>query len=83
MDMNGKYLQVCFETRCNFTPMVFYVDSIPVANVLAAQRRLAMLLVFNLNQEYSKMCGFVWARMLLAMVIYDSLLLRSPQYKDA
>ena len=63
--------------------MVCSADRIPGAEALAAQKRLAKLLSYKLKQEYSKMCGFVWARMLLAIVRSDSLLLRGPCDKGA
>ena len=63
--------------------MVYYVDGIPGAEALAAQKRLSMLLSYKLKQEYSEMCGFVWARMSLAIVNSNSLLLHGPHDKGA
>ena len=45
------YLQACLERRSNFTPMVYSADVIPVAEDLAAQKRLAALLIYKLKQE--------------------------------
>ena len=50
---------------------------------LAAQKRLAALLRYKMKQEYSEMCGFVQARMSLAIVRSTSLLLRGPCDKGA
>ena len=50
---------------------------------LAAQKRLAALLSYNLKQEYSEMCGFVKARMSLAIVRSNSLILCGPRNKGA
>ena len=72
------YLQACLERRRNFPPMVYSAEGIPGAEALAAQKRLAALLSYKLKQEYSEMCGFVWARMSLAIVRSNSLLLRVP-----
>ena len=77
------YLQTCLERRRPFTPMVYYVDGIPRAEDLAAQKRLAALISYKLKREYSEMCGFMRARMLLAIVRSNSLLLRSPHDKGA
>ena len=77
------YLQACLERRRSFTPMVYSVDGIPVAEALAAQKRLATLHSYKLNQEYSEMCGFVRARMSLAILRSNSLLLRGPCDKGA
>ena len=61
--------------------MVYSADGIPGAEALAAQKRLAALLSYKLKREYSEMCGFVRARMSLAIVISNSLLLRGPHDK--
>ena len=63
--------------------MVYSADGIPRAEALAAQKRLAALLSYKMNQEYSEMCGFVRTRMSLAIVRSNSLLLRGPCYKGA
>ena len=75
------YLQACLERRRTFTPMVYSADGIPGAEALAAQKRLAVLLSYKLKQEYSKMCGFVRARMSLAIMRSNSLLLYDPRKK--
>ena len=77
------YLQACLEPRMTFTPMVYSADGIPVAEALAAQKRLAALLSYKLKQEYSEMCGFVRVRMSLEIVRSSSLLLCGPREKGA
>ena len=77
------YLQARLDSRRNFTPMVYFAYGITRAEELAAQKRLAALLSYKLKQEYSEMCGFVRARMLLAIVRSNSLLLRSPRENGA
>ena len=72
------YLQDCLERRRNFTCMVYSADGIPGAEALATQNRLASLLSYNLKREYSEICGFVRARISLAIVRSNSLLLRGP-----
>ena len=47
------YLQACLYCRINFTPMVYSVDGIPVAEALTTQNILAALLSYKLKQEYS------------------------------
>ena len=61
--------------------MVYSADGIPRVKALAAQKRLAALHSYKLNQEYSEMCGFVKARVPLEIVRYNSLLLRGPWEK--
>ena len=63
--------------------MIYSVDGIPGAEELAVQKGLAALLSYKLKREYSEMCGFVRARMSLAIVISNSLLLRGPRDKGA
>ena len=72
------YLQACLERRRTFTPMVYSTDRIPGAEALAAQNILAALLIYKLKRECSEMCGFVRARVSLAIVRSNSLLLRGP-----
>ena len=55
--------------------MLYLVGGIPSKEALVSKRRIASHIRFNLNQEYSKMCGFVKARMLTEIVISNSLIL--------
>ena len=82
-EKKGFYLQACLEHRSTFNPMVYSVCIIPGAEALSAQNRLAALLSYKPKREYSKMCGFVRARMSLAIVRSNSLLLRGPCEKRA
>ena len=63
--------------------MVYSADRIPGAEVLVTPNRLAALLSYNLKQGYSEMCSFVRARISLAIVRSNSLLLRGTWYKEA
>ena len=63
--------------------MVYSADGIPGAEALAAHKRLAALLRYKLNQEYSVMCGLMMERMSLAIVRSNSLLLHIPCDKGA
>ena len=58
--------------------MVYSADRIPGSEAMAAQNRLAALLIYKLKREYSEMCGFVRERVSLVIVRYNSLLLRNP-----
>ena len=75
------YLQACLESRRALTPMVYYADGITGVEALAANKRLAALLSYKLKREYSKICGFVWARMSLAILSSNSLILCGPHDK--
>ena len=63
--------------------MVYSANGIPGAEALTTQNRLAALLSYKLKREYSGMCGFVRARMSLAILRSNSLLLRGPRDKGA
>ena len=63
--------------------MIYSADGILVAEALTVQKRLAKLHRYKLKQEYSEMCGFVRARMSLAIVRSNSLLLCGPRDKGA
>ena len=63
--------------------MVYSAERIPLVEALAAQKRLAALLSYKLKWEYSEMCGFVRARISLAIVRSNSLLLRVLRDKGA
>ena len=63
--------------------MVYSADGIPGVEALAAQKRLAALLGYKLKRKYSEICGFVRARISLAIVRSNSLLLRVPRDKWA
>eukprot|EP00957_Ditylum_brightwellii_P145211 11060208-Ditylum_brightwellii.AAC.1 len=45
-------------------------------------KRMASLLSTKLKREYSEMCGYVRARMALAVVRSNTLLLRGPREKN-
>ena len=58
--------------------MVYSTDIILGEEALSAQKRVAALLSYKLNRGYSEMYGFVTARMSLAIVRSNSLLLCVP-----
>ena len=59
------------------------MDGIHGAESSATQKRLAAVLSYKLKQEYSEMCVFVRARMLLEIVRSNSLPLCGPCNKGA
>ena len=54
------------------------MGGIPGAEALATQNIFAAILIYKLKWEYSEMCGFVRARMPLAIVRSNSLIHLSP-----
>ena len=77
-----KYLQPFMERRSTLTPMLYSVDVITGTEAIVSHQRLASLLRNNLKLEYSYMCGFVRARMSLAIVRSNILLLRGVRDKE-
>ena len=63
--------------------MVYFVDGIPGAGGLDAQKILAALLSYKLKREYSEMFSFVKDIISLAIVRSNSLLLSGPQDNGA
>ena len=78
-----NYIKPCLERQQYSTSMVYSADGIPKTEAVAAQKRLASLLINKTKQEYWEMCGFVSARMSLAIVISNTILLRGSRYKEA
>ena len=63
--------------------MVYSAHIINKEEYMAAQKRLSALLSSNMKQEYSEMCGFLKARMSLAILRSSSILLHLPQDRVA
>ena len=59
--------------------MVYSADGMPVDEAEAAEKRMASLLADAWQREYSEMCGFVRARMALALARSNTLLLRGAR----
>ena len=77
-----KYLQSCLERRHYFTPILYSANGTPVTEAVDAHRCLASLLSKNLKWEYSEMYGFIRAKMSLAIVKSNTLLLQGARYKN-
>ena len=63
--------------------MVYSTGVIHVTEVVAAQKRLALLLSNNLMWKYPDMSGFIRARVLLTIVSSNTLLLHGARDKEA
>ena len=59
--------------------MVYSMDRIPGTEDVAAQRRIGLLLNNKFKQEYSEICGCVRARVSLAIVSSNTLLLNGAR----
>ena len=63
--------------------MVYSAHRIPSKEAVAMHQRLASLIRNKTKREYSEMCGFVRARMLLVVVRSNTLLLCGVRDKEA
>jgi hypothetical protein len=74
-----KHLHACLQQRREFTPLVYSVDGMSGRETRQAERRIAGALGHKWHREYSEMVAFVRARMALAVVRSNSLLLRGSR----
>ena len=67
----------------NFPDMVYSAHRIPSKEAVAMHQRLASLIRNKTKREYSELCGFVTARMLLVVVRSNTLILCGARDKEA
>jgi hypothetical protein len=67
-DKRRKYQSRCHEARIIFTPLVFSVDGMMAPDAQASTKRLAGQFSSKWGRAYSAMCGFVRARISIALV---------------
>eukprot|EP00956_Cyclotella_meneghiniana_P042116 scaffold248361_cov42-Cyclotella_meneghiniana.AAC.1 len=79
----AKHLAPCLERRRDFTPLVYSVDGMAGRETKQAERKLASRLAHKWNKEYSYMVAYVRARMALAVVRSNSLLVRGSRKRRA
>ena len=77
----AKHLAPCLEQRRDFTPLVYSVDGMAGRETKQAERRAASLLANKWKREYSEMVGYVRARMALAVVRSNTLLMRGSRQR--
>jgi hypothetical protein len=78
----NKYGDACRDAHLDFTPLVFSVDGMEGTEATAARKHLAARLAAKWNLQYSQMCGFVKARLSLALVRATSRCLRGTRDKQ-
>ena len=89
-EKKNKYLDACRQRRRSFVPLVYSVDGLACKEARAFEKRVACLLAKKWDRRYSEMVGFVRARMSLAVVWCNILLLRGsrnrklwrPEFED-
>jgi hypothetical protein len=63
-----KYLEACLERRRHFTPFVCSVDGMLGREAKTFAKRLAAKLANKWEKSYSQVCGYVNARLSIAIV---------------
>ena len=67
-EKKDKYLSACLERRKHFTPFVVSADGLKGKEALALLRRLAAMLSDKWQRPYADVCGYVNARMSIAII---------------
>ena len=74
-----KYLEACLEQRRHFTPFVVSTDGMIGKEGKALLKNLASRLAEKTGKDYSEVCGYVNARMSIAIVRATHLCLRGSR----
>ena len=75
----AKHREACLERHRSFAPLVCSVDGMAAKEARAFKKRIASLLATKWDRHYSELCGIVRARMSLAVVRNNTLLLRGTR----
>jgi hypothetical protein len=74
-----KYIEACLEQRRHFSPFVASTDGLLGKESRTLLKKLSVLLAEKWEKPYSEICGYVNARMSIAMVRATHLCLRSSR----
>jgi hypothetical protein len=74
-----KYLGACLAQRIHFTPFVVSTDGLLGREAKTLLQRLSALLAAKRDKPYSQVCGYVNARMSLAILRATHLCLRGSR----
>ena len=74
-----KYLGDCLNQRRHFTPFVVSADGLIAREAKSLLRKISSLLAVKSGKSYSEVCGFVNARMSIAIVRATHLCLRGSR----
>ena len=78
---NAKYLKACLDQRRTFMPLAYSVDGMAGIEARAFEKRITSLLAATWEREHNKLVGFVRAKMAMAVVRSNTLLLRGARLK--
>ena len=76
-----KYLKACLDQRRTCAPLAYSVDGMAGYEAHAFKKPITFLLATKWGQEYSELVGFLCAKMAMAVVRSNTLLLRGPRLK--
>ena len=74
-----KYLEPCLEQRRHFTPFVVSTDGLIGREARTLLKKLAILTAEKSGRHYSEVCGFINARMSIAIVRATHICLRGSR----
>jgi hypothetical protein len=75
-----KYLGPCLEQRCHFTPFVCSTDGLLGREASTFAKQLAAKLTNKWQKPYSQVCGYVQARLSIAIVRATHLCLHGSRF---
>jgi hypothetical protein len=78
-EKKNKYLKACLEQRRDFTPFVVSTDGLIGKEAKTSLKKLSSLLAEKWGKSYSEVCGYVNARMSIAIVRATHLCLRGSR----
>ena len=79
LEKKAKYEKACLEQRRSFMVLVYSVDGMTGQDARAYENRIVNLLAEKWSREYSSIAGWVKARISLAVVRSNTLLLRGSR----
>jgi hypothetical protein len=79
LEKKKKYLQPCLDSRRDFTPYVLSVDGMLATEVKELNKRLAGKIANRWKTTYSKVCGWVNARISIATLRATHICLRGSR----
>ena len=77
----AKYLKTCLDQRCTFALLSHSVDGMAGHGARTFEKHITSLLAAKLGREYSKLVGFVRAKMAMAVDKANNLLLHGAWLK--
>ena len=77
----AKYFKACLDQQRTFAPLAYSVNGMAGVEVRTFKKRITSLLAAKWDRECSELVGFLRAKMAMAVVRANTLLLRGAQFK--